>query len=71
MREERAAVAVSRQIDDEDIADVEEECKFAQRDVVDAEVMQDEFERGIGMEDEMKTMKTHLYHQRCANVKKQ
>ena len=52
MREEIAAVAVSRQTDDEDIADVEEECEFAQRDVVDAEVMQDEFERGIGMEEE-------------------
>ena len=52
MREERAAVAVSRQIDDEDIADIEEECEFVQRDVVDAEVMQDEFERGIGMEEE-------------------
>ena len=52
MREERAAVAVSRQIDDEDIVDVEEECEFAQRDVVDAEVMQDEFERGIDMEEE-------------------
>ena len=52
MREERAPVAVSRQIDDEDIADAEEECEFAQRDVVDAEVMQDEFERGIGMEEE-------------------
>ena len=39
MREERAAVAVSRQIDDEDIADVEEEYEFAQRDVADAEVM--------------------------------
>ena len=52
IREERAAVAVIRQIDDEDIADVEEECEFAQRDVVDAEVMQDEFERGIGMEEE-------------------
>ena len=52
MREERAAVAVSRQIDDEDVADVEEECEFAQRDVVDAEVMQDEFERRIGMEEE-------------------
>ena len=42
MREERAAAAVSRQTDDEDIADVEEECEFAQGDVVDAEVMQDE-----------------------------
>ena len=52
MREERAAVTVSRQIDDEDIADVEEECEFAERDVVDVEVMQDEFERGIGMEEE-------------------
>ena len=52
MREERAAVPVSSKIDDEDIADVEEECEFAQRDVVDAEVMQDEFERGIGMEEE-------------------
>ena len=52
MREERAAVAVSRQVDDEDIADVEEDCEFAQRDVVDAEVMQDEFERGIDMEEE-------------------
>ena len=52
MREERAAVAVSRQIDDEDIADVEEEYEFAQRDVADAEVMQDEYERGIGMEEE-------------------
>ena len=52
MREERAAVTVSRQIDDEDIGDVEEECEFAERDVVDAEVMQDEFERGIGMEEE-------------------
>ena len=52
MREERAAVTVSRQIDDEDIADVEEECEFAKRDVADAEVMQDEFERGIGMEEE-------------------
>ena len=30
MREERAAAAVSSQIDDEDIADVEEECEFAQ-----------------------------------------
>ena len=43
MREKRATVAVSRQIDDEDIADVEEECAFAQRDVVDAEVMHYEF----------------------------
>ena len=51
MREERAAVAVSRQIDDEEIADVEEECEFAQRDVVAAEVMQEEFGRGIGMEE--------------------
>ena len=52
MREERAAVAVNRQIDDEDIADVEEACEFAQRHVVDAEVVQDEFERGVGMEEE-------------------
>ena len=52
VREERAAVAVSRQIDDEDIVEVEEECEFAHRDVVDAEIMQDEFERGIGMEEE-------------------
>ena len=52
MREERAAVAGSRQIDDEDIADVEEECEFAKRDVVGAEVIQDEFERRIGVEEE-------------------
>ena len=52
MREERAAVAVSRQIDDEEIANGEEECEFAQQDVVDAEVMQEEFERRIGIEEE-------------------
>ena len=52
MREERAAVAVSRQINDKDIADVEEEREFAQGDVVNVEVMQGEFERGIDMEEE-------------------
>ena len=52
MREERAAVAVSRQINNKDIADVEEEREFAQGDVVNAEVMQGQFERGIDMEEE-------------------
>ena len=70
MREERATVAESRQIDDEDIADVEEEYEFAQRDVVDAEVMQDEFERGIGMEEENKEHDENPpLSPSCANVK--